>query len=96
MSTQIFVGKVSFDTVEKNLQDLFAQFGEVTQTRIIVDQQTQKSRGFAFIEMSNDAEAKKAIETLNGKIFEGQNLIVNVARPREDAPRRQAGFQRSW
>lgn len=96
MSTQIFVGKVSFDTTEKSLNDLFSQFGQVTKTRIVTDQQTKRSRGFGFVEMANDSEAKKAIESLHGKAFEGQNLIVNVARPREDAPRREAGFQRSW
>lgn len=96
MSTQIFVGKISFDTVEKGLNDLFSQFGQVNSARIMIDQQTKRSRGFGFIEMENDNEAKKAIESLHGKAFEGQNLIVNVAHPREDAPRRDAGFKRSW
>ena len=96
MSTQIFVGKLSFDTVEKSLNDLFSQFGQVIRTRIMTDQQTKRSRGFGFVEMENDSEAKKAIESLNGQAFEGQNLVVNVARPREETPRRDAGFQRSW
>lgn len=96
MSTQIFVGKLSFDTIEKSLNDLFSQFGQVSKTRIMTDQQTKRSRGFGFVEMDNDAEAKKAIESLHGKAFEGQNLIVNVARPREETPRHEAGFRKNW
>lgn len=96
MSTQIFVGKLSFDTVEKSLNELFSQFGQVNSAKIMIDQQTNKSRGFGFVEMPDDNDAKKAIESLHGKAFEGQNLIVNVARPREENPRRDAGYKRSW
>ena len=96
MSTQIFVGKISFDTVEKSLNDLFSQFGTVTSVRIMTDQQTKRSRGFGFVEMQDDNEAKKAIESLHDKEFEGQNLVVNIARPREETPRREAGFRKSW
>lgn len=96
MSTQIFIGKLSFDTVEKSLNELFSQFGTVSSAKVVMDQQTKRSRGFGFVEMENDEEAKKAIESLHGKAFEGQNLIVNVARPREEGPRHDAGFKRSW
>ena len=96
MATKIFVGKLSFDTVDKSLNELFSQFGEVKSADIIIDRATNRSKGFGFVEMTDDNAAKKAIESLNNKEFEGQTLIVNIARPREDSPRRDAGFRRSW
>lgn len=96
MATKLFIGKLSFDTTEQSLNDLFAQYGEVTSAAVIMDRQTNRSKGFGFVEMADDNAATKAIAELNGKDFEGQTLIVSVARPREDRPRAQAGFKRSW
>lgn len=81
MSNKLFVGGLSFDSTEENLEKYFAQAGSVASVKIINDRYSGKSRGFAFIEMSNSAEAQKAIEMFNNKEFEGRNLIVNIARP---------------
>lgn len=91
MTTKLFVGKLSFDTTEPKLTEVFAQFGDVTSTAIIMDRQTNRSKGFGFVEMADDAAAKKAIEALDGKDLDGRTVVVNVAKPREDA-----GQPRSW
>lgn len=83
MATQIFVGKLSYNTTEDALRTLFAQYGEITSLRIILDRDTNKSKGFAFVEMA-DQDAQAAIKALDGREFEGRQLAVNVARPRED------------
>jgi RNA recognition motif-containing protein len=87
MSTKLYVGNLSFETTENQITDLFSQAGKVTSTALIQDKFTGKSRGFAFVEMSSDEEANKAIETCNGKDLDGRALTVNVARPKEDRPR---------
>lgn len=84
--TNIFVGSLPWATDDQKLQDLFSQHGEVTSAKVIHDKMTGRSKGFGFVEMPNDEEAKKAIETLNGSDYEGRKLVVNVARPREDRP----------
>ncbi|USN96278.1 MAG: RNA-binding protein [Candidatus Nomurabacteria bacterium] len=96
MATKLFIGKLSYDTVEQSLNDLFSQYGQVNSADIIIDRQTNKSKGFGFVEMADDEAAKKAIAELDGKEFEGQRLVVNVAKPREEQPRHQGGFRRSW
>ena len=96
MATKLFVGKLAYSTVESSLTDLFAGFGEVTSTAIIMDRQTNRSKGFGFVEMADDEAAKKAIAELDGQDFEGQKLTVSVAKPREESPSREAGFRRSW
>ena len=79
----IYVGNLAYSLSEDELANEFAQYGEVVSTKIIVDRENNnRSKGFGFIEMSNDDEAKKAIEELNGKIVSGRNLRVNEARPR--------------
>ena len=80
----IHVGNMSNDTTEDNLREAFAAFGEVTDVNIIMDRETGRPRGFAFIEMSNDEEGKAAIEGLNLKKVGSRNVTVNEARPRED------------
>ena len=84
MAAKLFVGNLSFAVLENELQDLFAQAGTVVSVNVMQDKFTGKSRGFGFVEMSSDQEAQKAIELLHGKEFQGRNLTVNVARPREE------------
>lgn len=91
MATRLFVGNLSFNTTEGELLDLFKQAGNVTKCELIMDKFTGKSRGFAFVEMSSQEEATKAIEMYNGKDFGGRALTVNEARPREDRPRGDFG-----
>ena len=85
---KLYVGNMSFDSSEAELRKAFEAFGQVDSVTIIMDRDTGRPKGFGFVEMSNDAEAKKAIEGLNGKDFMGRSLNVNEARPRTDGPRR--------
>ncbi len=82
----IYVGNLSFDVSEDELRQLFEAHGEVTSSKIIMDRVTGKSRGFAFIEMSDDAQAQTAIDEVNGKDLKGRPLRVNQARARTDGP----------
>lgn len=91
MATKLYVGKLSFNTTNDSLNALFAQFGTVVSAEVATDRETGRSRGFGFVEMENDADAQKAIETLDGKDFEERTIVVNVAKPREDRPRPQDG-----
>ena len=79
---KIYVGNLSFQTTEDGLRDMFAQHGQVASVAIITERETGRSRGFGFIEMPDDAEARKAIDALNGQEYEGRTLTVNEARPR--------------
>ncbi|TXF79668.1 RNA recognition motif domain-containing protein [Chryseobacterium sp.] len=83
----IFVSNINYATKEESLQDLFSEFGEVTSAKIITDRETGRSRGFGFVEMS-DEDGKNAIEALNGKELDGKELNISEAKPREDKPRR--------
>ena len=95
---KIYVGNMSFDSNETELRKAFEPHGQVGSVTIITDRDTGRSKGFGFVEMSNEAEAKKAIEALNGKDFMGRTLNVNEARPRTEGPRRggNGGFRRSF
>ena len=84
----IYVANVNYKTTDDELRELFEEFGEVTSARIINDKFTGQSRGFAFVEMADDNEAKQAINELNGNEFMGKQLVVNEARPREERPAR--------
>ena len=86
MSTKLFVGNLSFKITENDLQDAFAAYGSVVETNLMMDRMTGRPRGFAFVTMSSEEEAQKAIEALNGKELDGRALTVNVARPREERP----------
>jgi RNA recognition motif-containing protein len=86
MSTKLFVGNLSFETTENDLNDAFAAFGTVTEANLMMDRMTNRPRGFAFVTMSSPEEAQKAIDGLNGKDLGGRALTVNVARPREERP----------
>jgi len=85
----IFVGNLSYRTTEDEMRAAFEAYGTVSSARIILDRETQRSRGFGFVEMPNDDEARAAIEGLEGKDIDGRGLRVNEARPREDRPARR-------
>ncbi len=80
----IYVGNLSFDTSESDLQAAFAAYGAVSTARIATDRDTGRARGFGFVEMTNQAEAQAAIKALNGSDLQGRTLTVNEARPREE------------
>ena len=84
METKIYVGNLSFTTTEDELKEQFSQAGTVASVALIKDRDTGQSKGFAFIEMSNQAEAEKAIQMFNGKTLGNRELKVNMARPREE------------
>jgi len=79
----IYVGNLSFRTDDEELRNVFAEFGEVASAKVVMDRETNRSRGFGFVEMVNDAEGNAAIEALDGAEVSGRNLRVNEARPRE-------------
>jgi cold-inducible RNA-binding protein len=85
----LFVGNMSFQTTESDLQEMFKAFGQVTRVHVAIDRETGRARGFAFVEMPNDEEAAKAVAALNGKEVGGRSLKVNEARPKTErsAPR---------
>lgn len=85
---RLFVGNISFRTLENDLHDYFAQAGVVTSCTLMLDKFTGRSRGFAFVEMSTSEEANKAVEMFHGKEFQERALTVNIARPREERPNR--------
>ena len=87
----IFVGNLSFRATEESVRELFERYGAVTSARIMTDRETGRSRGFAFVEMSNSEEADKAIAALNGYTMEGRPLNVNEARPKPDRGPRPGG-----
>jgi RNA recognition motif-containing protein len=84
MSTKLYVGNLSFSVTSDDLQDYFGQAGTVESAKVIEDRDTGRSRGFGSVEMSSSDEASAAIEQFNGQDFEGRNLVVNEARPREE------------
>ena len=86
MGTKLYVGNLSFNTTENELQELFSQAGTVQEVNLMQDKFTGKSRGFAFVTMSSDEEAQNAISKFNGQSVEGRPLTVNEARPREPRP----------
>jgi len=88
MSKRIFVGNLPFSTTEPELNELFAAIGQVESASIISNRYSGRSRGFGFVEMTNDEEADKAIEQLNGKVIEEREIVVSEAKPREERPQR--------
>ena len=84
MSNKLFVGNLSFNTTENDLQDAFAAHGSVLEANLMMDRATGRSRGFAFVTMGTNEEAESAINALNGSSMDGRALTVNVAKPRED------------
>ena len=94
MNNKLFVGNLSFKLSEKELEDLFAQYGTVVSCAIPTDRETGRKRGFAFVEMSNQAEAEAAIKGLNGKDLEGRQLAVSVSQPKAKGPGGGGGGRR--
>lgn len=88
---KIYVGNLSFNTSESQLRDLFAQHGEVTSASLVMDRDTGRPRGFGFVEMSNDEQARGAMAALNGQNVDGRDLTVNEAKPREGGSRGGGG-----
>jgi cold-inducible RNA-binding protein len=85
----IFVGNLSFGATEDTVRSLFEQYGTVERVSIVTDRDTGRAKGFGFVEMTGDAEAERAISSLNGQELDGRNLTINEARPKED---RGGGF----
>jgi len=86
MNTKLFVGNLSFNTTENDLQDAFAAHGTVVEANLMVDRASGRPRGFGFITMGTPEEAQKAIQALNGSSLDGRNITVNIARPKEERP----------
>ena len=84
---KLYVGNLSFETTENDLQDLFEQHGTVNEVHLMMDRMTGKSRGFAFVTMNDATQANAAMGALNGRDLNGRSLNVNEARPREERPR---------
>jgi cold-inducible RNA-binding protein len=87
----IYVGNLSYGITEEDLRALFAEFGDVSSAKLIIDRETNRSKGFGFVEMSSNDAANKAIDELNGREVSGRALRVTEARPREERPRHGGG-----
>ena len=94
MNNKLYIGGLAWATTEQELGDAFAQAGNVVSARVMTDRMTGRSRGFGFVEMASEEEAQRAIEMWNGKDLGGRMIQVNVARPMEDRPPRQGGYDR--
>jgi RNA recognition motif-containing protein len=92
MAKKLYVGNLSYDTNDSDLQQLFAEYGTVQSAQVIMDRDTGRSKGFGFVEMGSDQEAQAAINGLNGKEAGGRSLTVNEARPREDRGGGRGGY----
>lgn len=89
---KIYVGNLSYSTSEEDIRQAFSQYGTVDSADVIMDRGTGRSKGFGFVEMSNDTEGQAAIDALNGKDVDGRSLNVNVAKPREERPQRSSRY----
>ena len=96
MSTKLFVGNLSFNTTENDLQEAFAAHGTVVEANLMMDRMSGRSRGFAFVTMSTPEEAQKAIAAMNGATLGERQLTVNIARPKEERPRSDRGPRRDF
>jgi cold-inducible RNA-binding protein len=92
MSNKLYVGNLSYSVRDDDLEQQFSAFGQVQSSKVMMDRDTGRSKGFGFVEMSNAAEAQAAIEGLHGKNMGGRDLTVNIARPMEARPPRSGGF----
>jgi cold-inducible RNA-binding protein len=91
MGKKLYVGNLSYETTDADLTNLFEQHGQVSSVQVIMDRDTGRSKGFAFVEMSNDQEAQAVIKAFNGVMTNGRQLTVNEARPKTDGPRGGGG-----
>jgi len=96
MSSKLFVGNLSFNTTENDLQDAFSAHGTVVEANLMMDRMSGRPRGFGFVTMGSPEEAQKAIEALNGAQLDGRALTVNIARPREERPAGGGGGRREY
>tara|TARA_Y100001949_G_scaffold163607_1_gene157632 strand:+ start:46 stop:492 length:447 start_codon:yes stop_codon:yes gene_type:complete len=87
LSMNIYVGNLPYSVTKEELLDLFSEFGQVSRATVVMDRETNRSKGFGFVEMPDDAAATQAVEAMNGNEVNGRALRVNEARPREDRPR---------
>lgn len=94
MAKKLYVGSLSWNTTDGSLESAFAQAGAVVSAKVIVDRETNRSKGFGFVEMSSDEEAQKAIEMFNGKELDGRTIKVSEAKPMEAKPKRS--FNSRW
>jgi len=94
MDTKLYVGNLSYDTKEDVLRDLFNTTGKVVSIDMIKDRYTGQMKGFAFVTMTTQEEAENAIKSLNGKVLDNREIKVNIARPRQEHPRRSYGNRR--
>jgi len=96
MGRRLYVGNLSFNTTELELREVFSQYGAVAETKIVTDRETGRPRGFAFIEMASEQDAKEAIDQLNGRELGGRALTVNEAQERSGTGRRAGGGGGRW
>jgi len=87
MASKLFVGSLAWATNDDSLKEFFSAVGNVVSANVIMDRESGRSKGFGFVEMSSDEEAKAAIDQLNGKELDGRPIVVNEAKPREERPR---------
>lgn len=92
MSMKIYVGNLPYGVRDAELEEMFQPYGEVLSANVIIERDTNRSKGFGFVEMSSDDDAKNAINELNNKEVQGRGLRVNEAKPREDRPRRPSRY----
>ena len=91
--SRLFVGNLSYETLDKHLQEYFAPAGVASAVNLMIEKFSGRSRGFAFVEMASAEAANQAVEMFHGKEFQGRILTINIARPREDRPPRSGGFR---
>ena len=96
LAKKLYVGNLTYNVNESDLEALFSQFGTVQSAQIIVDRDTNRSKGFGFVEMDTDAQAQAAIQGLNGREHDGRNLTVNEAKPREPRAAAAVAVRRRW
>jgi len=94
MDAKLYVGNLSYDTTEDGLRAKFAEAGTVVSVEVIKDRDTGRTKGFAFVTMTNQEEAENAIKMFNGKTLDNREIKVNIARPREERPRRSSNNRR--
>lgn len=96
MATKLYVGGLAYAVTDDQLREMFAAVGTVESAQVIVDRDSNRSKGFGFVEMGTEEDAQKAISELNGKELAGRSLMVNAARPREERPRSSFGAPRKY
>lgn len=96
MSTKLFVGSIAFNVDDSQLEDFFKSAGNVVSAKVIINRDTNRSKGFGFVEMASEEEAKAAIDQLNGKELDGRPIVVSEARPQEPRPPRRFDNDRRY